>query len=289
MARKEDVVNRSPQQEPAEMQVPVDRIDRDPQNRDIVEDERFTELVDAIRALGIIESVKLVEVPGGRYQLFDGERRWLAAQRAGLTALPAKVWPIGTDTRWLIEVGLALHETREQPGCLHVARRLRQLKNQHAETPEQIAARTGIPLRRVRSYVSLFESSDFLLSFFEDHDVPLYQAVEFVRYEATCGEAAARALARRYMEQPLSQREIIAERKKRTPVAAKPDERRRSAESASGGLAGRIETAFQRDQARAIAELEAVLTKLGYRLVREGARPWVQGQDPGNSSETGPK
>src|SRR5688572_33378745 len=106
-----------------EMDIPIDAIDPDPENRRVEDDERLAQLVDTIRVLGVQERIKVIALPNGRFSLFDGERRWTAAKRAGLAVVPAKVWPIGTDRRFGIEIGLALHETRLDPGCLQVARR----------------------------------------------------------------------------------------------------------------------------------------------------------------------
>jgi ParB family transcriptional regulator, chromosome partitioning protein len=254
-----------------EIDVAIDAIDPDPDNRRIEDDEELAQLVDSVRVLGIQERVKLVAQANGRYRLFDGERRWTAAKRAGLAVIPAKVWPVGTDPRWTIEIGLALHETRVQPGCLNVARRLRQLKNQYGETTEQIAARTGIAAKRVGAYLTLFDASDFLLRFFDDHDVPLHQGVEFVRYERAAGEAAARALAKRYMEEPLSVREIAAMRKRKTG-ATEPAQEKAIAPTGKAGLVNRVAAALKQDEDGAVSQLREVLGRHGYVVVRAEGR-----------------
>jgi ParB family transcriptional regulator, chromosome partitioning protein len=253
-----------------EIDVPIDAIDRDQANRRVVEDESFAQLVDSVRVLGVLDRLKLVARADGRYRLFDGERRWTAAQRAGLAMVPARVWPVGTDAKWAIEVGLALHETRAQPGSLDVARRLRQLKNQYGETADGIAARTGIAAKRVSAYLALFESSDFLLEFFEESEVPLYQAVEFVRFERVAGEAAARGLARRYAERPLSVRDIVAERKRKGAATGRAGEEAGSKAGGGRDIAARVEAALSRDEAGVVAQLETVLARHGFRLVKAG-------------------
>jgi ParB family transcriptional regulator, chromosome partitioning protein len=269
--RKNDNPHTAPPTDVKEVDVAVDAIDRDPENRRIEDDDELAQLVDSARVLGIQERVKLVAQSNGRYRLFDGERRWMAAQRAGLAVLPAKVWPVGTDPRWAIEVGLALHETRVQPGCLSTARRLRQLKNQYAETAEQISTRTGIATKRVSAYLTLFDASDFLLRFFDDHDVPLHQGVEFVRYERAAGEAAARALARRYMEEPLSVRDIAAMRKRKAG-ASEPAQGKATTPTRNAGLANRVAAALKQDEDAAVSQLREVLGHHGYVLVRAEGR-----------------
>ena len=154
-------------------EVRIDNVEPDPENRPVAEDERFEGLVDSIRVLGVLQALQVQERPGRSYLLIDGERRWRAARKAGLTTVPCDVWPRDAHPRDLAVAGVALNEHREDPSCLHVARRLRQIKNQFAETHEEVARRTGLPLERVKGYLSLFKASDELLRFFDDEAVSL--------------------------------------------------------------------------------------------------------------------
>src|SRR5277367_7182368 len=64
------------------------------QPRQVFDEEALAELVHSIREFGLMQPivVRALDVPGGaRYQLVMGERRWRAAQTAGLTAIPAIV------------------------------------------------------------------------------------------------------------------------------------------------------------------------------------------------------
>ena len=61
--------------------------------------------------------------------------------------------------------GVVMNEQRQAHSCLDVARRLRAVKNQFAETQEQVATRTGLPVARVKGYLNLFNASDRLLAF----------------------------------------------------------------------------------------------------------------------------
>jgi ParB family chromosome partitioning protein len=243
----------------------------DPRNRKIAEDEEFQGLVDSIRVLGVLQPVHVLEREGGTFLLIDGERRWRAAQRAGLEEIPCDVWPARSSARAVMLAGLALNEQRKAPGCLHVARRLRDIKNDHALTQEQLAAETGVALDRIKNYFSLFLGSDFLLRFCEDHDLPLRVAVAFVRYERATNEARVRRLAQRYAREPLTREEIDglrkrAETKGREDGDTSPSQRIQP--SRARRLLERFETEYRREGSGAQAELEELVRRLGFRLVR---------------------
>src|SRR5690606_36348096 len=71
--------------------VPVDRVRPNPyQPRVEMDDAALAELTESIRAHGVLEPV-IVRPAGDGYELVVGERRWRAAQRAGLSSIPAVV------------------------------------------------------------------------------------------------------------------------------------------------------------------------------------------------------
>ncbi|MCA1850319.1 MAG: ParB/RepB/Spo0J family partition protein, partial [Acidobacteria bacterium] len=55
------------------------------------DEERLEQLAQSIRANGIIQPLLVRRISGERYQLVAGERRWRAAQRAGLHRVPCVV------------------------------------------------------------------------------------------------------------------------------------------------------------------------------------------------------
>ena len=250
---------------PARMAVAVAEIDPDPDNRAVFEDEDFEGLVESIKVLGVLQALQVQEA-SSRFFLIDGERRWKAARVAGLSEVPCDVWPAEASPRDMLVAGVALNEHRTPHGCMHVAKRLRQIKNEHAETNEGVAQRTGLKLERVKAYQALFKASEDLLAFFESEDLPLGLATEFLRYEKAAGESATRQLMKRYLESPMSHRELAALRKKKDKgekagAEAPPARTPRP-------LSDFIDAAFRRDAKSALAELETAAHRLGYRLVR---------------------
>jgi len=255
------------------LEVAVCDIDRDEQNRPIDEtDEDFRELVDSIRILGVLQRIHVWSRPDGRFVLIDGERRWRASTKAGREMIPCEVWPEDSHPRDAQVAGVLLNEQRKPHGSLHVARRLRQIKNEFGETHEALAARTGMALPRIKSYLALFGSSDCLLDFFAVQDLPLRVACELMRYEKAMGEAAARRLTKEYAESPITFRELVRLRKHHEAgepakeqgcdgVSQSKADRRRLR------FGERVEAAFRADRELAMRELEEVAAKLGLKVI----------------------
>jgi ParB family chromosome partitioning protein len=84
----------------ASLDVDVDLLEpNDYQPRGQMEDERLEELAQSIKANGIIQPIVARRLESGRYQIIAGERRWRAAQRAGLTKVPVVVKDVGGDEK----------------------------------------------------------------------------------------------------------------------------------------------------------------------------------------------
>jgi ParB family chromosome partitioning protein len=86
------------------LKVPILDIHPNPlQPRTVFEQDRLDELAQSIRANGVIQPLVVQKVENG-YQLVAGERRWRAAQLAGLTHVPTVVQEFASDR--LLEVAL---------------------------------------------------------------------------------------------------------------------------------------------------------------------------------------
>ena len=144
------------------------------------------------------------------------------------------------------------------------------MKNQYAESHEQVAARTGLPLKRVTGYLNLFNASDRLLAFYEEEDIPLKTAVELMRYEKALGEVAARRLIERQADEPLTARGVELLRK-RGELRQREEDTSADAsklQTRIGKLAARLETEIRKDPSSARRLLEEAAAMLGLRLVQ---------------------
>jgi ParB family chromosome partitioning protein len=121
--------------------LPVEAIERNPdQPRKRFEEARLEELAASIREHGIVEPI-LVRKQGGRYRIVAGERRWRAAQRAGLTEVPAVVRE--ASDRQAFELALVENLQREDLTAIEEAEAYEVLLDEHRLTQEQIAERVG--------------------------------------------------------------------------------------------------------------------------------------------------
>jgi ParB family chromosome partitioning protein len=98
-------------------------------------------LAASIEALGVLQPVIVRPVGGGRYELIAGERRWRAAQRAGLLELPAIVRPV--DDRSSLEQAVVENLHRVDLNVLEEAAAYRQLIDEFGLTQEDVSRRVG--------------------------------------------------------------------------------------------------------------------------------------------------
>lgn len=115
------------------------------QPRITFDDTHLQQLVESIRTQGIIEPLILRPAPEGsstRYELVAGERRWRAAQKAGLEMVPVVIREM-TD-REALETALTENLQREDLNAIEEARAYRMLIDEFSMTQEEVASRVGV-------------------------------------------------------------------------------------------------------------------------------------------------
>jgi len=123
------------------LSLPVEAVERNPdQPRKRFDEAKLEELAASIREHGIVEPI-LVRKEGGRYRILAGERRWRAAQRAGLREVPALVRE-ATD-REAFELALVENIQRADLNAIEEAEAYDVLATDHGLTQEEIATRVG--------------------------------------------------------------------------------------------------------------------------------------------------
>jgi ParB family transcriptional regulator, chromosome partitioning protein len=111
------------------------------QPRTAFDEEALGELEHSIREFGLLQPIVVRETSPGRYQLVMGERRWRAAQRAGLTTLPAIVRQTGDDA--MLRDALLENIHRVQLNPLDEAAAYEQLLAEFGVTHTELADRLG--------------------------------------------------------------------------------------------------------------------------------------------------
>ena len=125
------------------------------QPRVVLDEAKLEELAASIRANGIIQPI-LVRRTGTTYRIIAGERRWRAAQRAGLLKVPVVIRdvPDGSE-RQLLELALVENLQREDLNPIDEALAYQRLVDEFGLTQEQIAAAVGKDRASVANYLRL--------------------------------------------------------------------------------------------------------------------------------------
>lgn len=135
-------------------QLALELIDRNPyQTRTHLDEPALLELADSIKATGVLQPITVRAVPGGRYQLIAGERRWLASQRAGKATLPAIVRQVSNEQA--MEMTIIENLQREDLNPIEQARAFERLGREFGLTQEQISQRTGKERSSVANFLRL--------------------------------------------------------------------------------------------------------------------------------------
>ncbi|HEY5883484.1 MAG TPA: ParB/RepB/Spo0J family partition protein [Pyrinomonadaceae bacterium] len=129
-------------------EIPIDLIDPSSlQPRSIFDEAKLDELARSITANGVVQPL-LLRRKGPRYELIAGERRWRAAQLAGLSKVPAVIRSVSDDK--VLELALIENIQREDLNPIEEARAYKKLIDTVGLTQETVAERVG----RDRSYVT---------------------------------------------------------------------------------------------------------------------------------------
>ena len=128
-------------------------------------EETLEELARSIKASGIIQPL-VVRPVGGRYQLIAGERRWRAAQRAGLTRVSAIVRQVSDELA--LEMTLVENIQREDLNAIETARAFERLMEEFQLTQESVAERTGKDRTTVANAIRLLKLEPTIQEWIEE-------------------------------------------------------------------------------------------------------------------------
>ncbi len=139
------------------VQVPVDAIARNPrQPRQNLREEELENLAASIREHGVIQPLIVSPAVAGTYTLIAGERRWLAARRAGLTTVPVVIRVASDQQR--LELALIENVQRADLNPIEEAEAFQHLSREFGMSHEAIASRVGKSRVAVTNTMRLLES-----------------------------------------------------------------------------------------------------------------------------------
>ena len=139
--------------------IPVAQVEANPyQPRTVFDPEKMADLVASVREHGILQPVLLRRMAPARYQLVAGERRFRAAEKAGLATVPAIVKDC-TD-REQLEMAVVENLQREDIGAIEAARAYRRLIDEFEMTQDTVAQRVGKSRSAIANMLRLLRLPD---------------------------------------------------------------------------------------------------------------------------------
>jgi len=211
-------VDSAPAQAPGEAvggsrEAPIELIRRNPdQPRRTFREEDLVELSDSIREKGVLQPILVRPAPGasGEYQIVAGERRWRAAQRAGLKTIPIMIREL--DDLAVLEIGIIENVQRADLNALEEALSYRVLMDRFGRTQEAIAQTVGKSRSHVANTLRLLALPEVVQSYLTSGELTAGHA------RAIASAPNPGALAREVIDKGLSVRDAEA-LARRTPGA----------------------------------------------------------------------
>ncbi|MEM9601530.1 MAG: ParB/RepB/Spo0J family partition protein [Pseudomonadota bacterium] len=200
--------------------IPIEQITRSPyQPRRQFDDEALDELADSIRAQGLVQPI-VVRAVGDRYELVAGERRWRAAQRAGLHDMPALVRTL--DDRAAAAIALIENIQRKDLNPLEEASALKRLQQDFSLTHAEVAEAVGRSRAAVSNLLRLLDLHPEVKALVDSGRLEMGHARALLSLEGSDQLAVAQAV----VERGLSVRATEALVKERLDPGKRPPARR---------------------------------------------------------------
>jgi len=140
--------------------LPVTELQPNPfQPREKVKKEDLEELIQSIKIYGVLEPLVVASTPAG-YQIIAGERRWRAAQAAGLTEVPVHIKK--TTPKGMLEMALVENVQRIDLNPIERAQAFQQLMREFGLSNAELATRVGKSAPYVSNSLKLLELPDAL-------------------------------------------------------------------------------------------------------------------------------
>ena len=177
------------------------------QPRQAMDAEGIVELAESIRAQGVVQPVLVRPLAGEgdaevRYEIVAGERRWRAAQHAGLERVPAVVRPLSDAEAAL--AALVENVQREDLSAIELARALRSILEISGGTHKEVGSSIGMSRAAVSNHLRLLELGDAAKQLLTERKLEMGHARALL---AVANPARQAALARLIAEKGLTVRE----------------------------------------------------------------------------------
>ena len=201
---------------PAELRLEVSKIRPNPrQPRQFFDEAGLDELARSKRTQGLLQPVVVRPLPDGQFELVAGERRWRAAQRAGIHKIPAVVRDVPDEK--LLELALIENVQREELNAIEEAEAYRILIDDLDLTQNEVAERVGKQRTTVANALRLLNLPEAVKNMVRSRLISMGHARALLALEDA---KTIEALAQRIVADGLSVREVESRAKR--PAGTKP-------------------------------------------------------------------
>ena len=236
-------------------------------------EESIAELSDSIKAQGIIQPIVLRPIADERYEIIAGERRWRAAQLAGLAKVPAVIRTVDDDSA--LAMSLIENIQREDLNPLEEATALQRLIDDFQFTHQEVADAVGKSRSAVTNTLRLIQLSPPVAEMLVAGDLEMGHARALLTLEAKEQVAVAKQVVARGLNVRQTEELIRAARKVAVDGPVKPaqDADTKRLEQNLGQTLGQpVQIKHSRKGAgklvisySSLDELDGILSKMGYK------------------------
>ncbi len=182
------------------------------------------QLTASVRREGVLMPILVRPTGDGGYELIAGERRWRAAQAAGLLEIPAVVREV--DDLQALELAIIENEQRDDLTAIESARAYKRMMDEFGCTQQQVAERIGVSRVHVSNTIRLLQLPEAVQEMIEKREMTMGQARPLVGLE----RRRAEFLARECVARGWSARQMEREAKRAAAAAASPAKQEQDAD-----------------------------------------------------------
>ncbi len=163
-------------------EVELGKIEANPfQPRSKFDEEGLEELAASIREIGLIQPITLRKTGPDSYQIIAGERRFRAAQKAGLDSIPSYIRHAKDDG--MLEMALVENIQREDLDAIEIALSYQRLMEELNFTQEEMSSRVGKKRSTIANYLRLLKLPAVIQKALRDKEISMGHARALINIE----------------------------------------------------------------------------------------------------------
>jgi ParB/RepB/Spo0J family partition protein len=177
------------------LRLSVNEIVPDPnQPRKTFKRETLADLGRSLAETGQVSPIVVRPMPGGKYRIVAGERRWRAAKEAGISHIECVV-RYDIDEQKALEIQLAENNQREDLSPLEEGKAYKAYMDDYQVSQSELSRRTGIPQRTISARIALLSLPASMRAKLEAGEIGPHEALRLAKRDGDKNEPKAKAAA----------------------------------------------------------------------------------------------